>query len=590
MFDTPPSVSLSRSSIQEFQAAKKMLRKGVLRLAACAQARRLYVGHGGTGATSTSTPDNPTANDDPTPAETKLAFTSTVYGKDPASAAELTAAQAATAEDLKRAAAVSAVAGAGAPASQGHDARAMFDSAMSQQAEDGKSSDSVKRDVAADTPDATRVAFRGSAYGKDPEADAAHSEQEVEDLRSRVGGSSRRSGAAPVHDSRNMFDSDLTQGAGSARGSDSIKRHVATDTPDATRVAFRASAYGKDPQAAAAHSAQEAAEVEALRKAAGAGAGAGSTAAAAPVHDSRSMFDSDLTQSAGSTRGSDSIKRDVGADTPDATRVAFRSSAYGKDPQGAAAHTDDEAVEVAALRKTVGGGAGAGSTTAAPVHDSRSMFDSDLAQGAGNSRTSDAIKRDVATDTPEATRLVFGGSDYGKDPNSMTLTAEKKEEIEALAKRAGAGTATADAAPIHHSRSMFDSDLTQSAGVVRDSTAINREVTTDTPDKTRLAFKASVYGKDTSLARQHADENIKADVQMLRERSGKGRSGAGPAVEAAGQRPQAPVHHDRSMFDSDLTQGAGAVRESAAIKRHVETDTPDLTRLSFFGSTCKFVH
>lgn len=574
-----------------------MLRKGVLRVAACAQAQRLYVGHGGKGTaigarawlSSASTPDSPTANDDPTPAETKLAFASTVYGKDPASAAELTAAQAAAAKDLKRAAAASAVAGAGAPASQGHDARAMFDSAMSQQAEDGKSSDSVKRDVAADTPDATRVAFRGSAYGKDPEADAAHSEQEVEALRSKVGGSSRRSRAAPVHDSRNMFDSDLTQGAGSARGSDSIKRDVATDTPDVTRIAFRASAYGKDPQAAAAHSAQEAAEVEVLRKAAGAGAGAGSTDAA-PVHDSRSMFDSDLTQSAGSTRGSDSIKREVAADTPDATRVAFRSSAYGKDPQGAAAHTDDEAVEVAALRKTVGGGAGAGSTIAAPVHDSRSMFDSDLAHGAGNARTSDAIKRDVATDTPEATRLVFGGSDYGKDPNSITLTAEKKEEMEALAKRAGAGTATADAAPIHHSRSMFDSDLTQSAGVVRDSTEINREVTTDTPDMTRLAFKASVYGKDTSLARQHADENTKADVQMLRERSGKGRSGAGPAVEAAVQHPQAPVHHDRSMFDSDLTQGAGAVRESAAIKRHVEADTPDLTRLSFFGSTCKLAH
>lgn len=51
----------------------------------------------------------------------------------------------------------------------------------------------------------------------------------------------------------------------------------------------------------------------------------------------------------------------------------------------------------------------------------------------------------------------------------------------------------------------------------------------------------------------------------------------------------APVHHDRSMFDSDLSQGSGASEEYAAIKRHVETETPALTRLSFFGSTCEFI-
>lgn len=44
------------------------------------------------------------------------------------------------------------------------------------------------------------------------------------------------------------------------------------------------------------------------------------------------------------------------------------------------------------------------------------------------------------------------------------------------------------------------------------------------------------------------------------------------------------------MFDSDLAEGAGAAPEFKAINRHVETATPALTRLSFFGSTCEFQH
>lgn len=44
----------------------------------------------------------------------------------------------------------------------------------------------------------------------------------------------------------------------------------------------------------------------------------------------------------------------------------------------------------------------------------------------------------------------------------------------------------------------------------------------------------------------------------------------------------------RSMFDSDLAEGAGATQEFKAINRHVETATPALTRLSFFGSTCEY--
>ena len=42
------------------------------------------------------------------------------------------------------------------------------------------------------------------------------------------------------------------------------------------------------------------------------------------------------------------------------------------------------------------------------------------------------------------------------------------------------------------------------------------------------------------------------------------------------------------MFDSDLAEGAGATQEFKAINRHVETATPALTRLSFFGSTCEY--
>ena len=73
-------------------------------------------------------------------------------------------------------------------------------------------------------------------------------------------------------------------------------------------------------------------------------------------------------------------------------------------------------------------------------------------QGAGSAQGSDSINRDVKADTPEATRLVFGGSDYGKDQRSITRSDEKQAEIEELAARVGAGTAASAAAPIHHDR------------------------------------------------------------------------------------------------------------------------------------------
>lgn len=451
------------------------------------------------------------SHDDPTPPETKLAFASAPYDKDPAAAAELTAEEAAAAENLKREAEKAGQAGRKVAASKGHDARAMFDSSLSQQADDGKASGDIKRDVAADTPDATRVAFRASAYGKDPHTAATLSEE-------------------------------------------------------------------------------EAAAVEALKRAVV--WGSGGAAAAAPVHDGRNMFDSEFTQDAGDMRASDTIKRDVATDTPKATRVAFRASVYGKDPQSAAEHSKQEAAELEALRSVAARGAGRAGGAAAPVHDDRSMFDSDLTHGVGSAPSSDSIKRRVAADTPEATRLVFGGSDYGKDPNSMTRTDETQAEIEALAakamsRKAGAGTHAAAAAPIHDDRSMYDSELTQGSGAVSEFSAIKRDVTAGTPDMTRLAFKASVYGKDTSLAAQNHD-GAHADLQKLREQS-KAKGKEGESEEVGATRPaHAPVHHDRSMFDSDLTLGGGDGREYGSIKRHVAADTPALTRLSFFASTCEY--
>lgn len=551
-----------------------MLRNSIVRVAALTQAQKSLGGGAFVGTRAWLSSGKTTdTEDDSTPAETKLAFDSTDYGKDPASAAELTPAQIAAAAQLKKQAVASPGLSGTAASSKGHDPRAMFDSSLSQQAEDGKASGTIKRDVASNTPDATRVAFRASAYGKDPQAGADLSEQdaaELEAMQSRL--KKNGAGAAPVHDSRNMFDSDLTQGAGSAAAADSIKRDVAADTPDATRVAFRASAYGKDPQNAEALSDEELAEVEAMQRRV-----SKAHAPAAPVHDSRNMFDSDLAHGAGVVSSSDSIKRDVAADTPDATRVAFRASAYGKDQQNAAPLSERERAEVEAMQRKIN----KPHAPAAPVHDSRNMFDSDLAHGAGYSQTSESIKRDVTAETPEATRLVFGGSDYGKDPASMYRSAEKQAEVEALAAKAlrrAAADRAEEPAPIHHQRSMFDSDLTQGAGVVRSSGDIKREVAAGTPEVTRLAFGGSDYGKDQRSMLRTAAEQEAIDELAARSKAA-----------AVARKEKAPVHHDRSMFDSDLTQGAGAVRVSAEIKRDVAADTPELTRLSFFGSTCKSI-
>lgn len=471
-----------------------MLRVGALRIAssrAGGASRILSTWRASTCSFSTSTVG--TNDDDSTPAETKLTFLSEAYGKDPASSTELTSSQIATTEKLKH----SIVEPASNPvsASKVNDARAMFDSSLPQQAEDGKSADTIKRDVTPETPDATRVAFKFVDYGKDPAAASEETAQEANqtgELQARVGDPAPAGfTASPLHDTRSMFDSDLTQGAGTEPTADSIKREVEANTPDLTRMELRVSAYGKDPQAANELSEQETAEIEALR-----------------------------------------------------TRVSARASG------------------------------------ASPIHDDRNMFDSELIHGAGSAPSSGSIKREIVADTPETTRLVFGGSDYGKDPESMRRSPEEQAAMDALASRATRSKDAMDesgAAPIHHPRSMYDSDLTHSIGAVVDPDSIKRDVSAGTPVNTRLAFGGSDYGKDPGSMARTAEEQAQLD---------------GLAVTSEGaravQRPAAPVHDNRSMFDSDLAHGAGAARTSDSIKRDVSPETPELTRLSFFASTCEY--
>lgn len=468
-----------------------MLRPGTLRFAAYARVQRLSVNAAVPTARAwfSGQPSADSDNNYPTPPETKLAFSSTVYGKDPGTARVLSPSQAAETEQLKQS--VCAPASTNVPASKSNNPRAMYDSSLAQQADDGKAYSDINREVAADTPDATRVAFRSFEYGKDPIATAELSEQEaaeVAKLQSQVGHSvgSGSIPAAPLHDDRNMFDSDLTQSAGNIPTAESIKRNVEAGTPDMTRVAFRASVYGKDPQAAAELSPDQQAELEALR------AMAPMTAmAAAPVHNDRNMFDSDLIEGVASVPSPESIKREVATDTPEITRLVFGNSDYGKDPQSMARSVEEQA-QMDAMAETTAQAETVATAEAAPIHHERSLFDSDLTHSSGNTMDLDAIKRKVVADTPEATRLVFGGSDYGKDPTSMARTTEQQRKIETLAARAVAEKINRqNMAPIHHNRSLFDSDLTHGAGSVRESDAIKRDVAPNTPELTRLSFFGS---------------------------------------------------------------------------------------------------
>lgn len=187
-----------------------MLRRGVQSVAAFAQAQRTCAAAAARGTVGAKTWLSSSAgeNDDPTPAKTKLTFASSVYGKDPQAAAALSDEEAAEIEELRMKAQGGAAGAAAAPI---HDSRNMYDSSLSQQAEDGKASGGIKRDVSADTPDSTRVAFGATAYGKDPQAAAAEVAAEVEELRKKAQGGAAGTPAAPIHSSRSLFDSDLTQ-------------------------------------------------------------------------------------------------------------------------------------------------------------------------------------------------------------------------------------------------------------------------------------------------------------------------------------------------------------------------------------------
>lgn len=189
-----------------------MLRRGILSVAAFAQAQRTCAAtaKGAVGAKAWLSASRG-ENDDPTPAKTKLTFASSVYGKDPQATAALSDEEAAEIEELRMKAQGGGGAAGAAAAAPIHDSRNMYDSSLSQQAEDGKASGGIKRDVSADTPDATRVAFGATAYGKDPQA-AAEVAAEVEELRKKAQGTGAAAGAAaPIHSSRSLFDSDLAQ-------------------------------------------------------------------------------------------------------------------------------------------------------------------------------------------------------------------------------------------------------------------------------------------------------------------------------------------------------------------------------------------
>ncbi|CAM9267223.1 unnamed protein product, partial [Choristocarpus tenellus] len=476
--------------------------------------------------------------EDPTPDATRLAFTSTVYGKDP-DAAEQTLAQVTAAEALKKKVGHEPVRGAG-PSSKTHDRRSLFDSSLSQQSEDGKHADSIKRDVSADTPNATRLAFSSGVYGKDPDTVELTADQaeEIAALQSKVGNIVAPATAAPIHDQRSLFDSGMSQ-SHDDKTSDSIKRNVASDTPDATRLAFASAVYGKDPQAAQL-TLDQAEEVEALKRKVGKQT---AVSCAAPIHDERSMFDSGMSQMQ-DDKTTDSIKREVYTDTPDSTRLAFRATVYGKDPDVTAPLSVEDAAAIEALKSKAEGIIQTSTSRPAPIHDSRSLFDSDLGDDTGHTDSS-SVKREIFADTPDKTRLAFRATVYGKDPEADKLSPEGVAEVETLKRKSENtglgqpdGGGASKVAPIHHTRSMFDSDLGDDTGH-RISSSVKRTVVADTPDTTRLSFFGSTYG-DASV-----DEEQAAVAEELKEKSTK------PRPPKQGSK----VHNTKkAMFESDYSQ------------------------------------
>ncbi|CAN0415719.1 unnamed protein product, partial [Phaeothamnion confervicola] len=126
--------------------------------------------------------------------------------------------------------------------------------------------------------------------------------------------------ASKVADDRLLYDG-VYRSADDDITSDKISRRAGT--PDATRVAFAVHAYGKD-----ANLPSFAGEAVSLsRKMGRKAAPSGPTS---KVVDHRALFDSDYVSSAADgAKTSAEIRRDVKADTPDATRVALALQADG---------------------------------------------------------------------------------------------------------------------------------------------------------------------------------------------------------------------------------------------------------------------
>ncbi|CAN0240056.1 unnamed protein product, partial [Phaeothamnion confervicola] len=404
------------------------------------------------------------------------------------------------------------------------------------------------------TPDATRVAFAVHAYGKDHSAPAFAAEAEA---LSKTMTRKTQHDVAKVVDDRSLFDSDYGAAAADDKTSDKIRRDVKADTPDETRVAFAVHAYGKDDSAPS-----FAGEAEALSKKVGRRPKPSSPSS--KIVDHRSMFDSVYGSSAADgAKTSAEIRRDVRSDTPDETRVAFAVHAYGKDDSMPAFAGEAESLtqKVGRKQKKMGRAAAA---PASKATDHRALFDSDYGTVAHDDKTSDKIRRDVRSDTPDETRVAFAVHTYGKDASAPAFA----REAEALSKKVGREPkAHAPVPKIVHDRSMFDSVYGSSAADDdKTSDKIRRDVRSDTPDETRVAFAVNTYGKDISAP------TFAGDAEALSKKAGRKAKHSGPTSK---------VTDHRALFDSDYGAAAADDKTSDKIRRQVSADTPDETRVAF---------
>ncbi|CAM9603920.1 unnamed protein product [Chrysoparadoxa australica] len=253
-----------------------------------------------------------------------------------------------------------------------------------------------------------------------------------------------------IHDRKAMFDSAYADGHDDKTFKD-VNKEVKTDTPDATRISFGSAELGK---------------VDVSDEAAAIAAELAKNAPNAPnpgvpiskVHDPKAMFDSAYGL-VHDDKTSEDVKREVKADTPDATRISFGSAELGK------VDVSDEAAAIAAeLAKNAPNAPNPG-VPISKVHDPKAMFDS--AYGlVHDDKTSEDVKREVKADTPDATRISFGSGELGKVDVSDEAAAIAAE----LAKKnPGAGSEKAPISKVSDHRAMFDSDYIQSGGGEKDA-------------------------------------------------------------------------------------------------------------------------